>query len=300
MKRQMLIFLFVVLEVTGEFSAERDVVFYVKTRGRVTIDDNIMKFKDEASLLKSGFDYKKPTVLEIHGFVEDHTHLNHLMLTESLVEAYDQNVISVDWSLGAKTLDYFRARYQTENVGIVIAQQLDFLHRKVGLNMSSVTIIGFSLGAQIAGYTGKNVKSGRIGKIVGLDPAGPLYYINNPRTRLNASDANFVIALHTSDFYGIRAPIAHMDFFFNTGDKQLGCFEGGMMDVCSHFRAIYFYIEEVRKPKSFWGKRCSNIGEALIGQCFGEPGSYIGQQSVNGIFHIKTNAISPFGNGYPG
>ncbi|CAO1423806.1 unnamed protein product [Diamesa tonsa] len=274
MKRQMLCFIFVVLEVTGEFSAERDVVFYVKTRGRVTIDDNIMKFKDEASLLKSGFDYRKPTVLEIHGFVEDHTHLNHLMLTE--------------------------ARYQTENVGIVIAQQLDFLHRKVGLNMSSVTIIGFSLGAQIAGYTGKNVKSGRIGKIVGLDPAGPLYYINNPRTRLNASDANFVIALHTSDFYGIRAPIAHMDFFFNTGDKQLGCFEGGMMDVCSHFRAIYFYIEEVRKPKSFWGKRCSSIGEALIGQCFGEPGSYIGEQSVNGIFHIRTNAISPFGIGYPG
>ena len=187
--------------------------------------------------------------------------------TRSLVEAYDQNVINVDWSIGAKTLDYFSARYQIENVGIVIAKQLDFLHERVGLNMSSVTLIGFSLGAHIAGYAGKNVKTGRIGKIVGLDPAGPLFDINNPRTRLDASDANLVIALHTSDFYGIRKSIANVDFFFNTGDKQPGCFGGGYMDVCSHYRAMYFYIEEVRKPKSFWGKQCSSVAQALIAQC---------------------------------
>ena len=217
-----------------------------------------------------------------------------------MLEAFDQNVINVDWSIGAKSLDYQTARYQTENVGVVVAQQLDFLHQRVGLNMSSVTIIGFSLGAHVAGFAGKNVRTGRVGKIVGLDPAGPLFDINNPRTRLDSSDANFVIALHTSDYFGIRKPIAHMDLFFNTGDKQLGCFGGGAMDVCSHFRAMYFYIEEVRKPKSFWGKRCGSVGEALIGQCFGDPGFYISQQSLNGIYHIRTNAIAPFGIGYPG
>ena len=217
-----------------------------------------------------------------------------------MVEAHDQNVINIDWSIGAKSLNYLTARYATESVGIVVAKQLDFLHQRAGLNMSSVTIIGFSLGAHVAGFTGKHVKTGRIGKIVGLDPAGPLFDINNPRTRLDASDANFVIALHTSDFYGIRQPIAHMDFFFNTGDQQPGCFGAGIMDVCSHFRAMYFYNEEVRKPKSFWGKRCANAGEALVGQCLGEPGTYISQQSVNGIFHIKTHAFAPFGIGYPG
>ena len=82
MKLQILSFLFVVLEVSGQFSAERDVWFFMKTKGRVASDDIVLKFRDEASLLKSGFDCRKPTVLEIHGFVEDHAAPHHLMLTE--------------------------------------------------------------------------------------------------------------------------------------------------------------------------------------------------------------------------
>ena len=70
------------LKVSGQFSAERDVYFYMKTKGRATSDDVVLKLRDEASILKSGFDSKKPTVLEIHGFVEDHNFPHHLILTE--------------------------------------------------------------------------------------------------------------------------------------------------------------------------------------------------------------------------
>ena len=217
------------------------------------------------------------------------------------MESHDQNVINVDWSIGAKGLDYGSARYQTEFVGKVVAQQLDFLNERVGLNLSSVTVIVFSLGAHIAGFTGKNVKNGRLGKIVGLDPAGPVFDINNPKTRLDASDANYVIALHTSDFYGIRKSLATADFFFNTGAKQPGCLGGGWVDVCSHFRAMYFYNEEVRKPKSFWGKQCTDDTQALTGQCSTKPGgAFMDQLNVKGIFSIKTKSASPFGNAFPG
>lgn len=78
----MLSFLFTVLEVTGQFLAVRDVWFFMKTKGRVPSDDVVLKYRDEASLLKSGFDCMKPTVLEIHGYIEDHTALQHLILTE--------------------------------------------------------------------------------------------------------------------------------------------------------------------------------------------------------------------------
>lgn len=64
-------------------------------------------------------------------------------------------------------------------------------------------MIGFNLGAHIAGF--------RIGKVIGLDPAGPLFDINDPRTRLDASDAIHVIALHTSDYFGIRRSVATVD-----------------------------------------------------------------------------------------
>ena len=115
-----------------------------------------------------------------------------MILSRALLKANDKNLIFVDWSAGAKTLIYLKARNEVENVGKVIAQQLDFMKEMIGLNFSSVTLIGFSLGAHIAGFTGKNVKNGKIGTIVGLDPAGVLFDINKPSTRLAITDADYV------------------------------------------------------------------------------------------------------------
>lgn len=93
------------------------------------------------------------------------------------------------------------------------------------------------------GHIGKNVRNGRISEILGLDPAGPLFSVNNPANRLDADDANYVEALHTNGptflliGAGIGAPIAHADFFANGGTSQPGC----TLNSCSHSRAVDFY-----------------------------------------------------------
>lgn len=52
-----------------------------------------------------------------------------------------------------------------------LAELLDMLETDHGVDLQDVTIIGHSLGAHLAGFTGKLLKSkNKIGYIMGLDP----------------------------------------------------------------------------------------------------------------------------------
>ena len=92
--------------------------------------------------------------------------------SRELLIQYDSNVIFVDWSEGAQTINYIAARNRINPVGELVAQYMDWLHQQNSLNWSRLTVIGFSLGAHCAGMVGKNVRRGRINTIIGLDPAG--------------------------------------------------------------------------------------------------------------------------------
>lgn len=73
---------------------------------------------------------------------------------------------------------------------------------------------------------GKQVTSGRIRVIIGLDPAGALFDVNDPRDRLDAGDAQYVECIHTNGGLfglGIGTPICDTDFFPNGGNSQSGC-----------------------------------------------------------------------------
>ena len=221
-----------------------------------------------------------------------------MILLRAFLENTDKNVIMIDWGAGAKTLVYRKARYEVDKVGKVIAEQLDFMNENIKLDFSTVTIIGFSLGAHVAGFAGKNVNNGKVGMIVGLDPAGPLFDTSKLNTCLEASDGVYVIALHTSQPFGIRKSLANADFFINTGEKQPGCLGGGWIDLCSHIRAVNYYTEAVKNPESFWGIRCSSESQALTGDCTDGPNDFVGDPKfAKGIFSVRTNSQSPFGIG---
>lgn len=70
-----------------------------------------------------------------------------------------------------------------------------------GIPRRNIHIIGFSMGAHIAGFAGKKfiaLNGGLLGHITGLDPAGPCFYHNDDSLRLNSGDAAFVDIIHTN------------------------------------------------------------------------------------------------------
>ena len=75
---------------------------------------------------------------------------------------------------------------------------IDFLIETSGTSIKQFHLIGHSLGSHVVGWAGALSHSrGTISRITGLDPAGPLFFLNNTETRLDPSDADFVDIIHT-------------------------------------------------------------------------------------------------------
>lgn len=200
-----------------------------------------------------------------------------------------------------KAFIYPAARARVNQIAKTVASFIDFLHEVKGLNYKMVTLVGFSLGAQIAGLAGKKTKE-KLDRIVGLDPAGVLFDVNDVESRLSPESSTYTECIHTGFFFGIREPICHVDFYVNSGSNQPGCAEGVKSVPCSHARVIDIYHESLENPKAFYGNRCQDLESALNQNCTGEPGAFINDpenevNNLSGIFHVTTNAQSPFGKG---
>lgn len=59
------------------------------------------------------------------------------------------------------------------------------------LNLNALKFVGHSLGAHVSGNAGAALQ-GTVDRIVGLDPAGPLFSVKNTANRLDPTDAKFV------------------------------------------------------------------------------------------------------------
>lgn len=122
---------------------------------------------------------------------------------------------AVDWGAGANSLNYITSRNRVPDVATVVARFVDFLHLNGFLvNFNRLIIAGHSLGAHIAGLTGKRVARGRVQAIFGLDPAGPLFDMNNAAQRLAPGDAVYTEMLATNaGLLGFDQPIATAAFY---------------------------------------------------------------------------------------
>lgn len=90
--------------------------------------------------------------------------------------------------------------------------------------------LGFSVGAHIAGFIGKQlqIENGgiQVARISALDPARPMF--EHPEvaemSRLAPLDAQHVDVYHSNILvYGFTAPIGTIDFYINGGLVQPGC-----------------------------------------------------------------------------
>ena len=81
-------------------------------------------------------------------------------------------------------------------VGKQISLLINAINQHLNFEPASYHLIGFSLGAHIAGFAGSEIKN--ISRITGLDPASPLFENYSVRARLDPSDAKFVDVIHSN------------------------------------------------------------------------------------------------------
>ena len=146
---------------------------------------------------------------------------------------------------------YGESSVNTWPVGNVIA----YVHKEITAKLKIKTYcMGFSLGAHVCGFFGKMTRSLNndtpIHKIIGLDPAGPIFEApgHDPELRLNRNDAETVEILHTNTvLLGYEDAIGHIDLYINGGSLQPNCPKWqkiigitikGLPDSCSHGFAV--------------------------------------------------------------
>ncbi|CAG2109175.1 unnamed protein product, partial [Medioppia subpectinata] len=228
------------------------------------------------------FDSTRVTKILVHGYgVAPDKGQSWQTMKDEYLNAGDYNVFIVDWSEGNIIPSYV----QSES----------------GLILSKVHIVGHSLGAHVSGLTGKKF-GGRLGRISGLDPAGPTFDGKPATEKLSATDAQFVDAIHTNAIptigLGIHENSGQIDFYPDGGNtNQPGCVvdeppKAGDKDQfqkesCNHFRAIDLFVASINpeNPKGV-SSECSDYKRyvATKGQC---------NRNMLDYFNLFSNDIHP-------
>jgi len=266
---------------------------------------------DTSRTVPSVFDKNKKTIFMVHGFLSDGTSEKSWvtkMKDSYLNWDYDLNLITTDWENGAKVgtfdLDYPKAAQNTRVVGDLMGSTMNWL----GQSKSKIHCIGHSLGAHICGYAGTYAKG--IGRISGLDPAGPYFEGTSSQISLDKSDASFVDNIHTDGpplyalGFGTYQSMGHADYYPNGGDDQPGC---STLNVgCSHGRACDLYISSIEEANSrdecvLTGFPCSSWDKFENGECSSCGKNGCGQMGYNAdnnkssqSYYLETSSKSPY------
>ncbi|XP_052686466.1 pancreatic triacylglycerol lipase-like [Crassostrea angulata] len=241
---------------------------------------------DYDSIRNSHFDRTKDTKFVSHGFLENGFVDWMAKMKDAFLKADDLNVILIDWG-GGSSFPYTQATANTRVVGAEIAKLIKILQRVSNAEPTKIHVIGHSLGAHIAGYAGE--KTPNLGRITGLDPAGPYFANTDIAVRLDPSDAIFVDALHTDSEnlvpnigFGMMQAVGHVDFYPNGGKDQPGCnadpvtqilIQGGIYDgtkqfiACNHLRAYEYFTESINSQCPFEGYSCDSFDHFQDGTC---------------------------------
>ncbi|MEE6514095.1 hypothetical protein FKM82_022081 [Ascaphus truei] len=239
----------------------------------------------DGCLKNCSFNTTAKTFFVIHGWTMSGLFESWLQKLVFALQEREQyaNIIVVDWIFLAHQL-YPDAVNNTKVVGKDIAMLLNWLQEKANLSLENVHLIGYSLGAHVAGYAG-NYVNGTVARITGLDPAGPMFEGVEPHKRLSPDDADFVDVLHTYTrealgvSIGIQMPVGHIDVYPNGGDFQPGC---GLTDVlgaiaygsigdavkCEHERSVHLFVDSlINQDKESFAFQCTDSSRFKKGIC---------------------------------
>ena len=213
----------------------------------------------------------------------------------------------------SKFYDYGRPSVNTWPVGNVIA----YVHHEITKDVKPITYcIGFSLGAHVCGFFGKMTrllnKNEPIYKIIGLDPAGPMFEHpdHDPELRLNRNNAENVEIWHTNTYQlGFEDAIGHVDLYINGGGLQPHCptYENVVLPhQCSHQfarRLFYHLLNNQNLPcyakwkcKTRSGADLTNIKKENVDQlesanCYTKE---VEDFEVGNLFGVKKNQFGVF------
>lgn len=212
----------------------------------------LLQLSDDVRLARSNFNFNYPLAIYLHGFSESatgekqssqelkdgnsiseslrlNTHMHtsaHSICSTAFLRRGNYNVILVDWSAMVAVPWYSSA---VENLPVAARYLARFLRYLVtsGYAAKHIHLIGFSLGAEVAGFAGKQLQEWgiKLTRITALDPALPLFEGNSSNRRLSPSDARFVDVIHTDGgILGNPTAMGHADFYPNGGRPlQPGC-----------------------------------------------------------------------------
>lgn len=284
------------------FVPESDMIFHLFTRNNPNESQTLIMDHPE-SVHNSYYNRNHPTRFTIHGWTGDGEASMNVNIRDAYMELGDFNVIFVDWGAGAQTPNYIAARNRVGPTGTHLGAFIRFLSATSGASTRDFTVIGYSLGAHVAGFAGKALTGQfRLGAIVSLDAARPLFSADRPDQRVDVRDADYVESIHTnSGMLGLEDPLGHASFYPNFGRRQPGCGldpAGG----CAHGRAPRFFTESLTTTVGFYARQCRSVNDVTRGNCVqagpdvrmgGEPTD----KGARGVFWLPTNSRPAFAKG---
>lgn len=278
------------------FGLTTSVNFYLFTKANPEKANKITNTSE--SINESNFIHTYPTRFIIHGWLQSYSSSMNKKISDAWLSLGDYNIIVVDWS-SARCPVYATSVWAVPKAGQKVATMIDFLVENHGMSLDTLIVIGHSLGAHVAGYAGKYIKTGQIYTIIGLDPALPLFSYNKPDQRLSSTDAYYVESIHTNGGeLGFLKPIGNSSFYVNGGKYQPGC-SLNILGICSHQLSTSYYAEAVAY-NDFATIKCKNYTDAVAKDCGSSyssvhMGSTENSLTAEGPYYVPVNKKSPYG-----
>ncbi|BES94719.1 Lipase [Nesidiocoris tenuis] len=279
----------------------RYVQFYLYTRDG---NEPVWVADGSSNITSTNYDDLRPNIIIAHGYDSDMNLDTLVAIRKEYLKQADYNIWVVDYPSLVKGPCYPFAVYNVPYIGRCIS-----LLVRATRELSSASadpyfhVIGFSLGAHVAGRVGYEVRDDKVARVTGLDPAMPLFFSSNPGERLSKDDGKFVDVVHTNMFMqGHYSALGHVDFYMNGGMNQPGC-KGGASERsgCDHHRAAEYFAESINSKTGFWGARCHNVLYVMMDRCPHQPPYEMmgdgARTSAQGLFYVRTRSEKPYAMG---